>query len=193
MDRQNAAFAELQGTCDCLSRELRQAGVGVTVKHTAVISATEEEQLWSSGAIGMYSPKALVRYVFFYVGKAFCIRGGQEQRDLKTFQVCPVNTTPIATPTSRMDRKTLTGHFGSSRSSNKVVTIYAQSDNLPPKCLFYLLDFYFLKFPRPHNTLDFLYLKPLQQTPADTEAPWFQATPIGKNTLANDVQRGWNC
>lgn len=40
LDRQNATFAELRGTCDRLSRELPQAGVGATVKHTAVISAS---------------------------------------------------------------------------------------------------------------------------------------------------------
>ena len=63
-----------------------QAGIGATVKHAAVISTEEEDKLWESGAIGIYSPKALSRCVFYYVGKAFCIRGGQEQRDLKSFQ-----------------------------------------------------------------------------------------------------------
>ena len=79
-------FAELRGTCERLSRELREAGVGTNVKHASIISAEEEEKLWESGAIGIYSPKALVRCVFFYVGKAFCLRGGEEQRALKPSQ-----------------------------------------------------------------------------------------------------------
>jgi len=33
-----------------------------------------------------YGPKALVRAVFFYAGKAFCLRGGAEQRSLKPSQ-----------------------------------------------------------------------------------------------------------
>ena len=36
------------------------------------------------------------------------------------------------------------GQFGVSRASNKVVTIYANSDS-EPRCLVYLLDFYFSK------------------------------------------------
>ena len=106
MDRQNAAFAELRGTCDRLSRELQQAGIGAAVKHAAVISATEEEQLWSSGAIGIYSPKALVRCVFYYVGKAFCICGGQEQRDLKPSQFLR-EYNPDRYTYEEMDRKTI--------------------------------------------------------------------------------------
>ena len=61
-------------------------GKQVLVKHAAVITAEEEDKLWESGAIGIYSPKALSRCVLYYVGKAFCIRGGQEQRDLKPSQ-----------------------------------------------------------------------------------------------------------
>ena len=186
MDRQNAAFAELQGTCDRLSRELRQAGIGAAVKHAAVISATEEEQLWSSGAIGIYSPKALVRCVFYYVGKAFCIRGGQEQRDLKPSQFLR-EYNPDRYTYEENGSKNHTGHFSSSGNHNKDY-LYAQTDNPPPKCLVYLLDFYFSKFPKPPNTLDFFYLKPLQQAPKNAEAAWFQATPIGRNTLAKFVQ-----
>ena len=52
----------------------------------------------------------------------------------------------------------------------------------------YLLDFYFLKLPKAHNTLDSFYLKPLQQVPKNSDAPWFHATPIGQNTLAKFVQ-----
>ena len=38
------------------------------------------------GVMGIYAPKPLVRAVFYYVGKAFCLRGGAEQRALKPSQ-----------------------------------------------------------------------------------------------------------
>ena len=56
------------------------------VKHAAVITPEEEEKLWESGAIGIYSPEVIVRCIFYYIGKIFCLRGGQEQRDLKPSQ-----------------------------------------------------------------------------------------------------------
>ena len=42
--------------------------------------------MWNSSAIGIYSLKALVRCVFYYVGKAFVLGEGQEQRYLKPAQ-----------------------------------------------------------------------------------------------------------
>ena len=56
------------------------------MRHAAVFSADEEDRLWDSGAIRTYSPQALVRAVFFYLGKTLCLRGGQEQRNLKPSQ-----------------------------------------------------------------------------------------------------------
>ena len=78
------------------------------------------------------------------------------------------------------------GGFGTSQHSNKVVTIYANSD-AEPRDLVYLVDFYFSKFPKPPNLLDFFYLKPLAKVPVNFDDPWFEATPIGKNTLGKFV------
>ena len=79
------------------------------------------------------------------------------------------------------------GGFGTSQHSNKVVTIYANSD-AEPRDLVYLVDFYFSKFPKPPNLLDFFYLKPLAKVPVNFDDPWFEATPIGKNTLGKFVR-----
>ena len=51
-----------------------------------MITPEEEEQLWNSGAMGIFNPKVLLRAVFFCVGKAFCLRGGAQQRSLKPSQ-----------------------------------------------------------------------------------------------------------
>ena len=63
-------------------RELHGQGVGTTVKRTATFTSEEEEKLWATGVISILTPKALQRAVFFYIGKHFCIRGGEEQRRL---------------------------------------------------------------------------------------------------------------
>ena len=67
------------------------------MKRTAVITELEENQLWESGALGVDTPEKFQRAVFFYVGKVFCIRGGQEQRELKVSQFRR-SSNPTATP-----------------------------------------------------------------------------------------------
>jgi len=87
LDKKDQRFVELRGTCESVSRDLRKARVGAKVNHAPIIDQEEEDKLWDSGAIGIYSPKALVRCVFYYVRKAFCLRRGQEQRGLKPSQL----------------------------------------------------------------------------------------------------------
>ena len=78
LDKTDARFRELRGACDSVSRNLRKEGVGAEVKHASIFSPEEELKLWSSGAIGTHSPLALVRAVFYTLGKSLCLRGGQE-------------------------------------------------------------------------------------------------------------------
>ena len=86
LDKKDPRFRDLRGACDNVSRKLREEGVGADVKHAAIFTPEEEEKLWNTGSIGIQSPKALVRAVFFYVGKSLCLRGGQEQRCLSPSQ-----------------------------------------------------------------------------------------------------------
>jgi len=61
---------------------LHQQGIGAEVRHAAIITAEEKYKLWVTGVTGCITPKNLQCAVFYYVGKRFCIRGGEEQRRL---------------------------------------------------------------------------------------------------------------
>ena len=74
-------FDRLNGALQTVFKNSRDDGVNATVNHASVISPDEEELLWSTGTIREYSPLALQRAVFFYIGKMFCLRGEAEQRD----------------------------------------------------------------------------------------------------------------
>lgn len=160
--------------------------MGAMLKHAPVITPEEEDKLWCSGAIEITSPKALGRCIFYYLRKAFCLRGGVEQREHKPSQfvrgVDPDRYTYIENGS-----KNHQGGFGTGKQSNKVVTIYATPEEAS-RCVVFLLDFYFSKFPCPCNSLEFMYLKPLPKKPDDDKQPWYQATPIGKNTLGKLVK-----
>ena len=171
----------MTGTCESIARELREQGVGAQVKHAEVITPEEENALWDAGVMGIFSPRALVRAVFFYVGKAFCLRGGTEQRSLKPSQFVREHDPARYTYTEN-GSKNHKGGFGTLRNSNKVVTVYSTGGD-PLHDVVYLLDTYFKKFPQPPSTLDFFYLQPRAKVPEDPTAPWFHPNPMGKNNL----------
>ena len=81
------------------------------------------------------------------------------------------------------------GTFGNSKDSNKVVTILATNDW--PKCVVYLLDFYFKRLPKPPEDMEFFFAKPLDKVPSDRKAPWFHSLPVGKNTLGGTSSYLW--
>ena len=64
-DRQDLRFRDVRGTCDTIYHELHPQGVGTEVKHAAVISSEEEDQLWLSGVLGCTNPKNVQNAVFF--------------------------------------------------------------------------------------------------------------------------------
>ena len=86
LDRKDPRFRDFHGACKVVFRRLHQSGGGTDVQHTAVINHEEEDKLWSSGILNVTEPKGLQQAVFYYVGKVYCIRGGEEQRCLKPSQ-----------------------------------------------------------------------------------------------------------
>ena len=79
MDKDDLSFREFNVTLD---NSLRADGVGVDSMRIETITSDEEDQLWRSGVLSVDSPKGLLRCVFFYNGKCFCLRDGGEHRDL---------------------------------------------------------------------------------------------------------------
>ena len=105
MNREDPTFKELTGSLRVTCRELRREGVGANVKHAAVFSPAEENALWDLKVSSDHAPVTLQRAVLFYVGKAFCLRAGQEQRDLKISQFVR-STDLIVTRMWRMGQRT---------------------------------------------------------------------------------------
>jgi hypothetical protein len=56
-------------------KEMTASGIGTKKKSADPLTTEDEEQLWSSGAIGYHSTKPLSYTVFFYNCKVFGFRG----------------------------------------------------------------------------------------------------------------------
>ena len=183
LDKNNRAFRKLHNVIDNHFKALRKEGVGNDSKHTEIITKEEENKLWESGVLGLAtSPKALLRAVFFYNGKNFCLRGGAEHRCLKLSQFTCCSEPDhhyIYTENSSKNRQ---GGFAQLRVENKVVPIFANS-SAGDRCHVHILDTYISKLPEEVKGRDFFYARPLPAVPVDPKKPWFAPVPIGKNSL----------
>ena len=179
LEKSNPVFAEFTTTIDNLFKNLRSSGIGAT-KHTESISPEEEELLWTSKVLNVDTPLGLLRAVFFYNGKCFCLRGGQEQRELKISQLERLHDPEryLYRENSSKNRK---GGLKELRLEHKSVVIVANPD-VGVRCHVYLLDLYISKLPPEAVAKDLFYCRPLQFAPVDK--PWFIPVPIGRNLLA---------
>ena len=82
LNRQDANFNELHGTCDTVFRSLREVSVGTVKRSVQTFQSDDEDKLWESNVFNTSTAEGLQNTVSFYVGKVCCLRGGQEQREL---------------------------------------------------------------------------------------------------------------
>ena len=104
LDQKAADFKELHGTMDSLFRKLRQEGIGAEVKHAGMFTREEENCLWEKRVLGARNPFALLRSVFFYNCKKFCLRGGEEHGSLKISQMKRSNDAYVYTENGSKNR-----------------------------------------------------------------------------------------
>ena len=82
MDKRNPSFQPFHNMLNSTSKKLLASGVGAVKKQAKVITP-EEDVIWSKGVIGTHTPTSLLNAVFFYCSVYFCLRWGNEHRQLK--------------------------------------------------------------------------------------------------------------
>ena len=87
LNKDDPFFTSFFVALDNRFKQLCAKGVGATLKRTEGISDDKESLLWTSGVLNIHSPKGLLRAIFYYNGKYFCFRGGQEHRSLGVSQL----------------------------------------------------------------------------------------------------------
>ena len=179
MNKKDGTFKDLYGALQVRYRELRQAGIGADVKHSPIVTKEEEDTLWTTGVLGDEDPVALQRAVFFYVGKVFCIRGGEEQRSLKQSQFARSHDPDCYTYIENGSKNKSGVNL---KQPNKIVPVYAVPDSRP-RCLVYLLDKYLSKIPQRGKELDIFYLRPSSSFNKNPAGYWYECAAIGRDKL----------
>ena len=121
---------------------------------------------------------------FFYAGKHFCLRGGEEQRGLSPAQFTRTSN-PDGYKYIEHGSKNRSGGLGLLNIENKCVPCVALQENRP-RCLVFLLDLYLSKLPKFAFDKGIFYCRPKQNCPS--QGSWYDAVAVGKNKLSSLLQ-----
>ena len=144
---------------------------------------SDEQQMWQNEVIGIHSPLALLRAVFIFNGKNFCLRGGKEQKELKLSQIQRGFDEELGKAYYTYvenGSKNLRGcdlHI-----KNKTVRQYEQPE-LGMCCHVHLLYLYFSLLPAGSEKF---YRKPV--SPASLLEPWYSTDSCSNSFLDNLVK-----
>ena len=126
---------------------------------------------------------SITNAIFFCTGKFFCLRGGEEHRNLKLPQFERL-TDPDRYIYHENCSKNKSGTFRQLHVVSKVVPIYCTCQSDADRCYVHLLDMYIAKLPEKIRAgKGLFYVRPLQCKPVHADAPWFCDVPVGRNTL----------
>ena len=134
--------------------------------------------------IGDQDPVALQKAGYYYVGKVFCLHGGEEQRSFKVSQLKRSSDPDWYT---YIENGSTNQSGTDTRVANKVVPVYAQIES-HPRCLVYLLDLYLSKLPQWAKDRDVFYARPSKNVPSNPTSPWYDCVPLGKEKLQRFVE-----
>ena len=161
LEKNSLDFSDFARTLDNIFKQLRRSGVGVESRHTELISSEEEDALWASGVLNVNSGQGLLRAVFYYNGKCFCLCGGQEHRELQLSQL-KRSTNPDKYTYSENSCKNRKGGVAQMRAEHETVVSFADPE-AGSRCHIYLLDLYIEKLPREAVEKDIFYCRPYLQ------------------------------
>ena len=133
LDRKDNRFKKLHATCNVIFQALHDQGIGVQKRATPVVSQANEDKLWEAGVLNTSTPIGLQRVVFYYIGKVCCIRGGEEQRNLKPSQFKRY-TNPDRYVYSKHGSTSHNGGFFQLDVENKNVSIF-KNEEAGERCL----------------------------------------------------------
>lgn len=158
-------------------KRLNATGKYIEKWQAQVITASDEDYLWSLSLVGEHSPQILLDTIVYMVGLYFALQSGNEHRKLRhnpsQLQVVEPPDGHVYIIYREEISKTNQGRLNSRRKKPKEVMHYANTTN-PARCFVCLFKLYNSRCSsdRPDNTL---YLKPLSQPKGDiwySRFPW---------------------
>ena len=171
-------------------RDISASGVISGTNKSKAISLENENILWESGILGKNDPKQLCQTVIYLIGIHFCLRGGNELRNMRygphaqikrgidsSNKDCLIFTEDVS--------KCRRGGIKSLSQPGKVVYAYHNEED-HDRCIVCLYDLFISKRP-PGAREDSLFLA--ANTGKNTcKEKWYKNMALGHNSIANIVK-----
>ena len=185
----NLVFKDIRYTLDNIMKIRTLQGVGKTVKKAQILTAFEEEYLWSLGLLGDHDAETLLNTVVFVLGKGCALRAGKEHHSLQCppfdsqFQFYHDSEGTIFIRYSEdLGLKTNKGGIKHHKLESKVVDLYP-IDHVQ-RCPVRLIIKYMSLLPKDNRTNAF-YLQPKKKLEPFC---WYQSRPVGEKRLRDTIK-----
>ena len=181
-------FKDVRFTLDNVMKIRTSQGIGISVKKAQVLSAREEDYLWSMGFLGTYNPEVLLNKVVFMVGKGFTLRAGKEHQVLRSplfdsqIEFLHDNDGVFICYTEDIGLKTNKGGIKHRKFEPKVVDLFPISDI--ECCPVHIIMKYLTMLPHDRSCKNF-YLQPRHKFNAFS---YYQDRPAGLNRIYDMVK-----
>ena len=182
-------FSDLKFTLDNIMKERNSQLVGYGVRKAEVISAIDQDILWSLGLLGVDGPEQLLNTVVFTIGLSCALRAGQEHRKLRSIPFRSQFSWQVGDDghyyicyTEDLTSKTNHGGLKHRKINGKVVNIHAVPGSA--MCPVQILGKYFSMLPQDRKC-ESLYLQPKKKF---TPNCWYVDKAVGINKLQSVVR-----
>ena len=177
-------FKDMHAVLKRKMKELKDKGMGNGPRTASALTNEEVKSMWESGVFTLTTPLGLLRILFFYMSMNFGMRSGQEHRDLQWGDISlqrDHNDDEFLTYT---ERRTKTRSGENPKDRRKCVPQLWAQPHLEDKDPVAVYKKYAEK--RPEAAKDEgspFYLSVIYRKDYTGTAPWYKATPVGRNTL----------
>ena len=182
------AFQDLKYTLDNTMKARVSHRIGISVHKADVITATDEDLLWSLGLLGTSHPNQLLNTVIFFVSKGFALRAGKEHRALRglpfhsQFKFIKDSDGEIFLwYTEDIRLKTNKGGLKHRKIEAKTVDLYATANE--DHCPLRAIIKYLALLPK-NRMCEAFYLQPRKKF---FRKAWYLNRPVGLNKLRSAV------
>ena len=183
-------FSDLRFTLDNVMKERCSQVVTCTPTCKAdVLTAVDQDILWSMGILGVDNPDQLLNTVLFTIGLSCALRAGKEHRNLRSIPFNSQFSWHVSDDgyyyikyTEDVQSKTNRGGLKHRKVMPKTVNIHPIESS--HRCPVQILGKYFALLPE-NRTCQSLYLQPKKKF---TPNNWYLDRPVGVNKLQSVVR-----
>ncbi|KAK3745836.1 hypothetical protein QZH41_004306 [Actinostola sp. cb2023] len=178
-------FEEVAKILSAKKKHLKKNGLGNKPNAALPVEEEELEKMWSSGAIGLHNPRALLHLVWWINMTHLGMRAVQEQHDC---QILDFAITDQYVEYTERQTKNRQGDDGAARKRARKYNNKIWRTDGGERDPYRAFMEYASHRPQGENVPPNFFLTPIGDKKPSEGDVWFKASPVGRNTLAKQMK-----